>query len=141
MKTVLNSSFIFLLLMFCSINFASAQEVFVTKTSNSELVKKTKKSINVTTGIPSHFRHHRKLKPYFSGYAIQITTSDLPLQRDYYLFERFGSVKIDRLSKGGFAYLITGFKSEKATKKFCDLIVRPQAPESKVVRYVKGRMK
>lgn len=90
---------------------------------------------------PDYYRHHQKLSGYFSGYAIELTTSDFPLERNYYLFERFGSVKIDKIPQGGFSYLITGFKNEAAAKIHLDRIVIHQAPEAKVVYYTKGRRK
>ncbi len=143
MKTVLPLTLIVTFCLFFTFD-AFSQDIFA---STNETNPKIEKEINrgsentYSKEIPEYFRHHKKLKSYFTGCAIEITTSDLPLQRDYFLFERFGSVRVDRMERGGFSYLITGFTNEKAAKDFCDLIARPQAPESKVVRYVKGRRK
>lgn len=87
-----------------------------------------------------YYRYHKKMASFFTGYTIEITNSDLPLRRDYYLFKRFGNVKIDHLKEeGGFSYLITGFKDEKATKGFLNNIVLHHAPEARVIYYYKGK--
>ncbi len=91
--------------------------------------------------VPGYFRHHKKLSSYFSGYAIELTRSDLPLKRNYILFERFGGIQVDRLKRGSFSYLITGFRNQKAAKKHLQKIVKPQAPESRIVQYVRGKRK
>jgi len=89
-----------------------------------------------------YYRHHKKMTSFYTGYTIEITNSDLPLRRDYYLFKRFGNIKIDHLEKeGGFSYLITGFKDKKAAKGFLNNIVLHHAPEARVIYYYKGKRK
>ncbi|MGB1216371.1 MAG: hypothetical protein ACPG5P_00760 [Saprospiraceae bacterium] len=89
-----------------------------------------------------YYRHHKKMTSFYTGYVIEITTADLPLRRDYFLFKRFGNVKIDHLEKeGGFSYLITGFKDEKTSKGFLNNIVLHHAPEARVIYYHKGKRK
>ncbi|MGK0388884.1 MAG: hypothetical protein ACI94Y_001616 [Maribacter sp.] len=89
--------------------------------------------------IAHYYRQHKKLPSFFSGYVIELTTSDLPLRRDYVLFEKFGNVMIDQLEEGGFSYIIQGFKNEKAATSFLNNIVIYNASEAKVVLYEKGR--
>lgn len=89
--------------------------------------------------IAHYYRQHKKLPSFFSGYVIELTTSDLPLRRDYVLFERFGNVMVDQLPEGGFAYVIQGFKNEKSASSFLNNIVIHNAPEAQVIRYEKGR--
>ena len=92
--------------------------------------------------IPYYYRQHKKLPTYFTGYVIELTTSDLPLRRDYNLFEKFGNVLVDHMEKvGGFSYMIKGFRNEKAAKSFLNNIVIHSAPEAKVIYYNKGDIK
>jgi len=88
--------------------------------------------------IPYYYRQHKKLATFFSGYVIELTTSDLPLRRDYPLFEKFGNVFVCPLKDGGFSYVIKGFKSDKSAKSFLKNIVIHNAPEAKVFQYNKG---
>ncbi len=91
--------------------------------------------------IPYYYRRQKKLATFFTGFAIELTTSDLPLRRDYFLFERFGNIKIDPLKDGGLSYVITGFRNEKAAKTFLEKIVIHSASEAKVVVYKNGNRK
>jgi hypothetical protein len=91
--------------------------------------------------IAHYYRHHRKLPTFFDGFAVELTTSDLPLRRDYPLFEQFGNVLVDQLDEGGFSYLITGFRSEKAAKTILKEMIQHRAPEATVVHYNKGKRK
>ena len=89
--------------------------------------------------IAHYYRQHKKLPSFFTGYVIELTTSDLPLRRDYVLFEKFGNVMIDQLEEGGFSYVIEGFKNEKAATSFLNNIVIHNASEAKVILYEKGK--
>lgn len=91
--------------------------------------------------IPYYYRHHKKLPTYFTGYVIELTTSDLPLRRDYSLFERFGNVYVKQLEEGGFSYVIKGFRNEKSAASFLNNIVIHNAPEAKVIYLNKGEKK
>ena len=91
--------------------------------------------------IPHYYRQQKKLATFFTGVAIELTTSDLPLYRDYVLFERFGNVMMAPLKNGGFSYVITGFRNEKAAKSFLKSIVIHSAPEAKVIVYKRGKRK
>ncbi len=91
--------------------------------------------------IPYYYKRHRQLPTYFSGVAIELTTSDLPLRRDYFIFERFGNVKVCPLEDGGFSYVITGFRNERTAKSFLKNIVIHQASEARVVVFSKGKRK
>jgi len=91
--------------------------------------------------IPYYYRQHKKLPTFYSGYVIELTTSDLPLRRDYNLFEKFGNVFVDQMKEGGFSYMITGFRNEKAAASFLKSIVIHRASEARVVYYNKGDRK
>ena len=89
--------------------------------------------------VPYFFRHHKKIPISYSGFAIELTTADLPLKRDYFLFEKFGNVFYEKRKEGGYAYLILiDFKSKKAVEDFLNNIVLPKAPEAKMVNYKRG---
>lgn len=133
---ILSSIVCFMLMSFSAMAqsdlvFVKSDNVFVSKGETTDNPDKT----------PDYYRHHQPLHGYFSGHAIELTSSDFPLGRDYQLFEKFGNVKVHKLPTGGFSYLITGFKNEEAARKHLTNIVIHQAPEGKVIYYVKGRRK
>ena len=76
------------------------EETNVAKTETSQIKKKAAHTPK------SYFRHHTKLSATFDGYLIELTTSDFPLKRDYYLFEQFGQVYYNRVPDQGYAYYI-----------------------------------
>ncbi len=90
---------------------------------------------------PYYYRQHKKLATFFSGIAIELTTSDFPLERDYSIFAKFGNVKVDKLDKGGLSYVITGFKDKKSAKTFLRKVVIHSAPEARIISYSEGKRK
>ena len=91
---------------------------------------------------PTYYRHHKKLPLTYSGIVLELTTSELPLERNHQLFKQFGNVHYDQLDKGGYAYcILTSFTDiKKATAYLQTMIVR-RAPSAKVVKYQLGKRK
>ena len=92
--------------------------------------------------IPDYYRHHNKLSSNYEGYVIELTTSYLPLKRNYFLFEQFGSVFYDKLEDGGYSYcILANFSSKKSVERFLEIIILPKVPEARLVEYKKGKRK
>ncbi len=92
--------------------------------------------------IPDYYRHHKKLPAGYQGFVIELTTSDMPLKRNYFLFDQFGNVFYDQLRKGDYAYcILINFSKRKAVKKFLNNIILPKAPEARLVEYKNGKRK
>ena len=73
---------------------------------------------------------------------IELTTSYLPLKRNYFLFEQFGSVFYDKLEDGGYSYcILANFSSKKSVERFLEIIILPKVPEARLVEYKKGKRK
>ncbi len=96
---------------------------------------------DVKKDIPYYYRYQKKLPSFYTGIVIELTTSDLPLRRDYFIFERFGNIMMTDLEDGGFSYVIDGFKDEQAARTFLNNIVKHSAPEAKIIMYKKGKRK
>ena len=98
--------------------------------------KKVSKAGKIT---PSYYRHHKKLPAIYSGFGIQLTTSDLPLKRDYFLFKQFGNIHYEKLDEGGYAYvLLVKFSSKKALENYITQVILPKAPEALPLVYKNG---
>ncbi len=135
-----------LIVLLVAVNMNYAQTDDLVLTTESEKKGAFNESVDaseevVEEVIPYYYRHHKKLSSFYSGYVIELTTSDLPLRRDYFLFEKFGNVLVDQLEEGGFSYVIQGFRNEKSAQAFLDNIVIHNAPEAKLVQYNKGERK
>lgn len=90
--------------------------------------------------IPDYYRHHKQLSASYEGYAIELTTSALPLKRNYFLFDQFGNVFYDKLESGGYSYcILANFSSKKSVERFLEMIILPKAKEARVVAYKKGK--
>ena len=61
--------------------------------------------------IADYYRHHKALSADYEGYVIELTTSDLPLKRDYFLFEGMLTVLklISPVGNPSFTLLKTSF--------------------------------
>jgi len=91
---------------------------------------------------PSYYRHHKKLPATYSGFAIELTKSELPLKRSFHLFQQFGNVHYEKLDGGGYAYLLlVRFSSKKALKNYVKEVVKPKAPDAKALVYKLGKRK
>ena len=82
-----------------------------------------------------YFRHFKQLAATYQGLLIELTVADAPLRRDYPLFNYFGNIHYKKLKSGKVAYYIIGnqFNSKKNAKAFVKNVVRPNAPNAKLV--------
>lgn len=101
-----------------------------------------KGSIEAVEEIPSYFRHHKQLPEKFSGYVIELLQSDVKLNRDYPLFNRFGNVHVKQLANGKYSYcIIADFNRFKSVKIFAEKVILPVAPDAQALIYKKGKRK
>ena len=97
---------------------------------------------NVETTVNGFFYHQKKLPLTYTGIVIELTQTEIPLNRNNPLFRQFGNVYFDRLDKGGYAYcILTEFKKAGKAKKYLNQIISPRVPEVRVIKYQLGRRK
>jgi len=112
--------------------------VFYTESADVELTPKG----DVEEGIPSYYRHHKLLDNEYTGYVIELLQSDVRLERNFPLFERFGNVHVKQLENGKFSYcIIANFKKSKSLKIFVNEVIIPHAPEAQALKYKRGKCK
>jgi len=89
--------------------------------------------------VAFYYRHHKRLPAVYNGFAIELTTSDLPLKRNYFLFNQFGNVSVEKLREGGYAYVVkVDFIKKETLESFIKNIILHRAPEAKAIEYVDG---
>ncbi len=128
-----------------SINsYAQQEDLLVLNQEKKQVVSINKQSLTTpnTTKIPLYFRHHKKLPVAYSGFVIELVTSDLPLKRNHSLFKQFGNVYYDKLEGGKYAYcVLTNFNNRRVAGQYIHNIIARRAPKARVVEYVRGRRK
>ena len=133
-----------ILCLFVGVAATSAQQnaFFIANANkNTEQPKRFQQNIYEISET-AYYRHHKKLSLTHSGIVLELIVSDLPLKRDYPLFQQFGNIYYDQLEKGGYAYcILTNFDDMKKAKKYLEQVVLPRAPKAKVVKYQMGRRK
>lgn len=135
---------IFMLTALCSFSFSLSSYAQVDTSTIVILTpdkrkKVERKKYSKKSKPKDFYRHHKKLPATFEGEVIELTTSDFPLKRDYYLFDQFGEVYFDRVSGVGYSYcIIVDFKSKKSIKSFLKNVVLHKAPEAKIITYKNG---
>jgi hypothetical protein len=88
--------------------------------------------------LPS-VRFQKRLPAGFTGYAVEIGTSEYPIEPTNSLFRQFGNVHYEKLRQGGYSYLIlTEFSDEKSARHFHQSVVLPKVQDALVVEYRKG---
>lgn len=111
----------------------TGQDLLAVKYTSPHSVKKSDKPTSST-------RFHQRLSGTFSGLAIELIASDLPLERSLPLFRQFGNVHYDKLEKGGYSYIIkTNFDDKKSLEKFYNTVILPRNPAAKMVEYKFGK--
>lgn len=90
--------------------------------------------------ITSSVRYHKRLPKTHSGIVIELVASNLPLERDLPIFRQFGNVHYHKLDTGGYSYIITtNFTTHESAQRFLENIIKPKAPEAKVIEYKEGQ--
>jgi len=75
----------------------------------------------------------------YTGYMIEIATSDLPLDGSDQVFKYFGKVHYDKVFEGWYSYFIlVDFKEKEAVEKFLNNIVIHKAPKARIIEYQYG---
>jgi len=92
--------------------------------------------------VPHRFGHHKKLSASFSGHLIELIQSEVPLNRDYAVFNHFGNIHYSKLKDGAYSYTIeVKFATRKEMRKFLNNVVKPNAPDARLVYYRTGKRK
>lgn len=90
----------------------------------------------------SGFLVAQRLSGIYTGYAIELANSNLPLDRHHRIFRQFGNVRYHKLSDGRYSYVITAeFSSSKAAEEFLQNIIKPRVPSAKLFIYKDGQRK
>ena len=146
MKFPLKISFFAVIVLFFGTELmAQISDTVVTNVpqqNNEQQVAKEEKTSKAGKTTPTYYRHHKKLSATYSGYAIELVRSELPLKRSYPLFQKFGNIHYEKLDGGGYAYLLlVKFSSKKALKNYIKQMVKPKAPDARALVYKVGKRK
>jgi len=130
-----------LTLLFVSwVTFSFAQ------TGTAKLVSlKTEKTKTATYKKPtktSGYAYTKRVPAFYTGYVIELTTSDLPLTKDYEAFKSFGKIYYDKTSEGYYSYMILAdFNRKESVEEYVNNIVLHRVPLAKIIEYKNGQRK
>ncbi len=92
--------------------------------------------------LPSVYRYHKKISATYDGFAVEIATSEYPMERTEPVFRKFGKVFYHKLRKGGYSYVILlDFGKEKEAAKFCKNVIAPKVERARLIEYDQGERK
>ncbi|NUO00091.1 MAG: hypothetical protein HUU01_05695 [Saprospiraceae bacterium] len=77
----------------------------------------------------------------YSGFRVQILLAETPLPPDHLIFTRHGSIAVEQLSEGVYAYLVGDFPSEEAAVEFTDVYLAKLYPGLRIVQFEMGKRK
>jgi hypothetical protein len=118
--------------------YAPAQPGYYTSTSTVTAPKTKKHNLEPVVAI----KRANKIPAAYSGFAIVVAVSELPLLSDDQLFRQFGNLTYDQNPDGTYSYLIlTPFQKKKNVKRFFERIIKGKAPQSCIVKYNTGKRK
>lgn len=137
----MNFSLLIILTFFLTSDIGAQNEAahyFAEVPINNSTYSSQKKS---KASTPEHFRYHRTLSATYTGFAIELIQSEIPLNRNYLVFKQFGRIYYEKLADGkGYAYCIkVPFDEQSAVERFLQSTVLHRAPEAKIIRYKNGK--
>ena len=110
---------------------------FVSLKSEKKVATKTKSSTNA-----SAYAYTKRIPALYSGYVIELTTSELPLTRDYEAFKSFGKIYHDKTQEGYYSYvIIADFNKKESVEDYIKNIVAHRIPDAKIILYKNGKRK
>lgn len=77
----------------------------------------------------------------YSGFRVQVLLAETPLPPDHIIFVRHGSIAVEQLGEGVYAYLVGDFKTEEAATEFTDVYLAPLYPGLRIVQFEMGKRK
>jgi len=78
------------------------------------------------------------LNTEYTGYAIELITSDFLLSPSNSAFSGFGRIYMNQTANEYQYLFLVDYQRRKSVKQFYRKIVKPKAPNSKVVQYLNG---
>jgi len=74
--------------------------------------------------------------------AIEIATSTYPMDKTEPVFQQFGNVMYEKLTEGGYSYLImANFSSKESALDFLQKVVKPRAEKARLIQFDEGNRK
>lgn len=87
-------------------------------------------------------RLHKRFPKLFTGMAIEIATSTYPMDKTAPVFQQFGNVMYEKLTEGGYSYLImANFSSKESALDFLQKVVKPRAEKARLIQFDEGNRK
>jgi len=80
----------------------------------------------------------KNVDPSYTGYLVEFKRSRQALPSNHEIFKRHGNIKIDTLADGSISYMLGAFKSKGDANKFMQVIIAPQYPKAKLIKYANG---
>ena len=98
---------------------------------------------NVSTEqVSKVYRLQRRLPAFYTGFAIEVATSEFPVQKDHPIYSKFGKIYYHKLRHGGYSYLIqTPFSDFEAVKDFFESTIKSKVGHARIIKYRKGKRK
>jgi len=88
------------------------------------------------------YAYTKRISALYSGYVIELTTSELPLTRDYEVFKNFGKIYHDKTAEGYYSYvIIADFNKRDSVEDYVKNIVAHRIPDAKIILYKNGKRK
>ncbi|MGK0365318.1 MAG: hypothetical protein ACI85O_002384 [Saprospiraceae bacterium] len=110
---------------------------FVSLKSEKKITDKSKNNANVYA-----YAYTKRIPALYSGYVIELATSELPLKRDYEVFKNFGKIYHDKTQEGYYSYvIIADFNKKESVEDYIKNIVAHQVPDAKIILYKNGKRK
>ena len=76
----------------------------------------------------------------YSGFKVELFTSEAELPNSNIVFEKYGKVYLDA-TEANFSYMIGHFVQKKSAENFLNTVILPRYPDAKIIKYKDGKRK
>lgn len=124
------------------LSFAQSGTATYKKKLVSLKTEKTTVTASEKTAKFTGYAYTKKIPAFYSGYVIELTTSDVPLTRDYEAFKSFGKIYHNKTDEGYYSYFILAdCNKRESVEEYVNNIVLHRVPQAKIIDYKNGQQK
>ena len=89
--------------------------------------------------VPGFYRAPKAMTTEFTGYTVQIATSNRQLDKEDKLFQEFGGIMVEENLNPKYAYYVGQFRTKEGAEKYVATVIGSRYATAKVVAYKNGK--
>lgn len=89
--------------------------------------------------VPGFYRAAKPIADNFTGYTVQILTTNRELDKEDELFVNFGGIMIQENLYPRYSYLVGKFRTKEGAEKYVNTVISERYSNAKVIAFKNGK--